>query len=112
VLFLFFFQAEDGIRDRNVTGVQTCALPISSSLIHFGTKLLSGFSLARKYFATAKCSTSPSASLAPRSCRTIFTFIQVLCRPALLVSPRETGAKPCATLFLTPRWRSALPFSL
>src|SRR5437773_4349789 len=26
----FFFQAEDGIRDRDVTGVQTCALPISS----------------------------------------------------------------------------------
>src|SRR6266851_1697506 len=25
----FFFQAEDGIRDRDVTGVQTCALPIS-----------------------------------------------------------------------------------
>src|SRR5207249_8624319 len=29
--FYFFFQAEDGIRDRNVTGVQTCALPISLS---------------------------------------------------------------------------------
>src|SRR5438067_11551351 len=28
----FFFQAEDGIRDRNVTGVQTCALPISDHL--------------------------------------------------------------------------------
>src|SRR5207249_8755842 len=28
---IFFFQAEDGIRDRNVTGVQTCALPISIS---------------------------------------------------------------------------------
>src|SRR5207249_7506865 len=28
---VFFFQAEDGIRDRNVTGVQTCALPISIS---------------------------------------------------------------------------------
>src|SRR5437868_2596104 len=27
--FFFFFQAEDGIRYRNVTGVQTCALPIS-----------------------------------------------------------------------------------
>src|SRR6266704_4084224 len=27
--FFFFFRAEDGIRDRNVTGVQTCALPIS-----------------------------------------------------------------------------------
>src|SRR5256885_11741458 len=29
VLFFFFFQAEDGIRDYKVTGVQTCALPIS-----------------------------------------------------------------------------------
>ena len=28
VLFIFFFQAEDGIRDVAVTGVQTCALPI------------------------------------------------------------------------------------
>src|SRR5260370_16186401 len=29
VLCVFFFQAEDGIRDSSVTGVQTCALPIS-----------------------------------------------------------------------------------
>src|SRR5690606_39734272 len=28
--FFFFFQAEDGIRDFHVTGVQTCALPIST----------------------------------------------------------------------------------
>src|SRR5437867_6462657 len=27
-MIFFFFQAEDGIRDRTVTGVQTCALPI------------------------------------------------------------------------------------
>jgi len=27
IVFFFFFQAEDGIRDRDVTGVQTCALP-------------------------------------------------------------------------------------
>src|SRR5438067_6301804 len=32
MLLFFFFQAEDGIRDRNVTGVQTCALPISGSV--------------------------------------------------------------------------------
>src|SRR5687768_18327576 len=32
-LFFFFFQAEDGIRDVGVTGVQTCALPISRLLI-------------------------------------------------------------------------------
>ena len=31
-LFVFFFQAEDGIRDYKVTGVQTCALPISIAL--------------------------------------------------------------------------------
>src|SRR5437667_5649633 len=30
---IFFFQAEDGIRDRDVTGVQTCALPIFKALI-------------------------------------------------------------------------------
>src|SRR6266850_5969809 len=30
--FFFFFQAEDGIRDYKVTGVQTCALPISDPL--------------------------------------------------------------------------------
>src|SRR2546422_5876401 len=30
--FFFFFQAEDGIRDVAVTGVQTCALPISPML--------------------------------------------------------------------------------
>src|SRR5215213_1533130 len=33
VLF-FFFQAEDGIRDWSVTGVQTCALPISEAVEH------------------------------------------------------------------------------
>src|SRR5699024_12075472 len=43
----FFFQAEDGIRDRNVTGVQTCALPISFHHIlsvrvspHFSSKTI------------------------------------------------------------------------
>src|SRR6266498_1414233 len=30
---VFFFQAEDGIRDADVTGVQTCALPISVTSI-------------------------------------------------------------------------------
>ena len=40
----FFFQAEDGIRDYDVTGVQTCALPISipggSSIASCGTSLI------------------------------------------------------------------------
>src|SRR5699024_11347515 len=32
-ILVLFFQAEDCIRDRNVTGVQTCALPISEEII-------------------------------------------------------------------------------
>src|SRR5229473_4642321 len=33
--FFFFFQAEDGIRDKLVTGVQTCALPILNGLAEY-----------------------------------------------------------------------------
>src|SRR5699024_9480519 len=36
----FFFQAEDGIRDRNVTGVQTCALPILSTFAVFAVSFV------------------------------------------------------------------------
>src|SRR5260370_15152052 len=34
--FFFFFQAEDGIRDSSVTGVQTCALPILPRMAQSG----------------------------------------------------------------------------
>src|SRR2546427_5685375 len=37
--FFFFFQAEDGIRDLTVTGVQTCALPISGQTVTADFKL-------------------------------------------------------------------------
>src|SRR5256886_12069309 len=36
LIFFFFFQAEDGIRDLTVTGVQTCALPILLSALPEG----------------------------------------------------------------------------
>src|SRR2546430_10325444 len=36
-LFFFFFQAEDGIRDLTVTGVQTCALPIYEQAVGVAT---------------------------------------------------------------------------
>src|SRR2546427_8302109 len=42
VCFFFFFQAEDGIRDLTVTGVQTCALPISLVSRAYVTKVLNG----------------------------------------------------------------------
>src|SRR5438128_12685562 len=36
IILYFFFQAEDGIRDATVTGVQTCALPISNRIAPSG----------------------------------------------------------------------------
>src|SRR5699024_11601613 len=56
----FFFQAEDGIRDRNVTGGQTCALPISSV-----TRAdLAAYSMTTKISEELKSTTSASADLA------------------------------------------------
>src|SRR5699024_11959164 len=51
----FFCQAEDGIRGRNVTGVQTCALPISSveNIFAIGD-IVAGPSLAHKASYEAK----------------------------------------------------------
>src|SRR5690606_40879265 len=43
--FFFFFQAEDGIRDFHVTGVQTCALPILAGLDYSLTAHARGFDL-------------------------------------------------------------------
>src|SRR2546425_1734904 len=46
----FFFQAEDGIRDKLVTGVQTCALPISKQLVPQMAELgLFGANLPEEY---------------------------------------------------------------
>src|SRR2546430_3532680 len=39
-IIYFFFQAEDGIRDLTVTGVQTCALPICEDLLHLRQALV------------------------------------------------------------------------
>src|SRR5207253_4816019 len=58
----FFFQAEDGIRDGHVTGVQTCALPIywrtvsNSSTLNHGTSALPSGRRSRQN------GTSPSSS--------------------------------------------------
>src|SRR5476649_649391 len=54
--FFFFFQAEDGIRDHCVTGVQTCALPICADLSEFvfaaGVKLMEKFRPDITYLST------------------------------------------------------------
>src|SRR2546421_4198548 len=60
-VILFFFQAEDGIRDLIVTGVQTCALPISSLLVAIGF-CLSCVGRGAMYRA-------PTVACVTRSCR-------------------------------------------
>src|SRR5207245_3472756 len=50
-IVFFFFQAEDGIRDATVTGVQTCALPISNA---FRSQLNAlGTQTGKQYLLTA-----------------------------------------------------------
>src|SRR3712207_8230055 len=49
-VLIFFFQAEDGIRDIGVTGVQTCALPIS--VFPYGADVAAKVGGVRDFFVT------------------------------------------------------------
>src|SRR5205807_6283073 len=87
---LFFFQAEDGIRDYKVTGVQTCALPI------FSTPLRSGWSSPattspiegawrQVVLSVSVCprgtptSCSPSSSITPPLSASATTSVESIC---------------------------------
>src|SRR5687767_15908996 len=64
-MFYFFFQAEDGIRDKLVTGVQTCALPISFLL---QTEELDG-QVVKSDVAAEPAPTEPDATAAAAPAR-------------------------------------------
>src|SRR5437667_5715078 len=64
--FFFFFQAEDGIRDRDVTGVQTCALQISYTFQ--SAQRVKRFGIGRKSRLPVPCYAC-SAILLPRCSR-------------------------------------------
>src|SRR2546429_6875143 len=79
--FFFFFQAEDGIRDVAVTGVQTCALPIllpfkSGATLNCSTWLVFTPRLACSRFARVRAkSPAPARSTAvSATCETINTL--------------------------------------
>src|SRR5437773_8628885 len=72
--FSFFFQAEDGIRDRDVTEVQTCALPIF--LRHSTTASRSS---SEKPSMLLRASTAASELLL--TCRPSRVFRSPTCRP-------------------------------
>src|SRR2546430_11825546 len=64
ILFFFFFQAEDGIRDLTVTGVQTCALPIFRSVC---TRLRATSRASTRTLRSAACPTALASMRAATS---------------------------------------------
>src|SRR5256885_12606849 len=60
--FSFFFQAEDGIRDYKVTGVQTCALPIFETARSRGAESSPDFAPS---FGTSPTGSEPAVSTLP-----------------------------------------------
>src|SRR2546430_9263138 len=80
----FFFQAEDGIRDLTVTGVQTCALPISGSLP--GVTVTGSRGLADAAAASAASAMMVDTSPA-NSARLIETHLLVADRDVIIAPP-------------------------
>src|SRR5258707_7306820 len=116
VLFFFFFQAEDGIRDFGVTGVQTCALPIYRQ-----TSFRAGGGSRSEVSATGdrrKCQTYTASPAEPGGLPVmlglIITALSFLCvvwfsiSPAFSVIPLALAAlafaplSEDAALYLTP----------
>src|SRR5207249_8410732 len=103
--FCFFFQAEDGIRDRNVTGVQTCALPISCLLDADST---------RRWSLILGCGLAIIAPLAANRLAPLRLHLHV---PLLLLASAEIGRASCrerveiagVVRCRTPVTRTALP---
>src|SRR5690606_40530963 len=90
----FFFQAEDGIRDFHVTGVQTCALPISRPL----PLLPTGNSWVQLAFL-APCSSNgqrPGAFAPSLQCSpSRVSAMQCRCYFSSTVAPAEIGRASC-----------------
>src|SRR5699024_11255760 len=87
VVLFFFFQAEDGIRDRNVTGVQTCALPICNDS-NFASYLDNPHSDNSK-FGFRNCGSFPLIPGHPQACFSIFD------NPKILRSEERRVGKEC-----------------
>src|SRR6266446_6262773 len=98
---IFFFQAEDGIRDYKVTGVQTCALPICSPQAEGKLRRTSDSSVVP--LSTTDCVARGSAS--PRGC--VFRFVCSVCnnysaQPLFCGKPSKNGHLFWETKLLNP----------
>src|SRR2546430_11985928 len=87
-LCFFFFQAEDGIRDLTVTGVQTCALPICwvsgsttcTPVVGATARSLAACRAAMWCGACGRAGTSPNGTSCGRSCEPL-AAVEILGRP-------------------------------
>src|SRR5437870_11201864 len=99
-MIVFFFQAEDGIRDGHVTGVQTCALPISfraalDSVPSADFKFLLRWTRNARRPRSARTAKSPQAWAALTTPKVYFcpgigkslASSQVICRNTPLLGP-------------------------
>src|SRR5699024_11631151 len=112
---VFFFQAEDGIRDRNVTGVQTCALPISTQRSASGRPHNSALGIG----AAAQLSAhAPGASEGSGSPNRWCSAIRAACHPLMPCTPGPGGVDwehkytpgiPAAYGFVVGRGRASIP---
>ena len=97
--FGFFFQAEDGIRDYDVTGVQTCALPIfvsnfnldTSALGHLTSAVQFGFITGTLIFALLTI----SARFPPSKVFFISALVGALCNLGSLVEEKAMELQVC-----------------
>src|SRR5262249_58653557 len=85
--YLFFFQAEDGIRDWSVTGVQTCALPISLLLLGLAGYLAMLWHQSRHY---ARTYPAPDAARSGAGRFWSGTLLQILVGLGLLSLDRKS----------------------
>src|SRR2546429_1164906 len=106
LVFFFFFQAEDGIRDVAVTGVQTCALPISCAQPDVSS---TSVRIARRWFVT-NASPTAAASFMNRA-RLASIDIHSVTSRALNAQASTTWVPwVLTTLMRCPAWtRAALP---
>src|SRR5258708_15781570 len=104
--FFFFFQAEDGIRDDLVTGVQTCALPILAARARRSPARQHGQHGARRLQREKR----PIPALTPAGVSTSSKYSSVSWLPSNVALDRLPGESPSGTKLKTSpsQWLSSM----
>src|SRR2546429_4750951 len=107
-MFIFFFQAEDGIRDVAVTGVQTCALPICFAVREKALSALPMTKGARDMLSTPPAiARSPSPDLMARETVPMASMLEPQRR--FTVEPGTSLGRPASKRAMRPTLRLSSP---